>query len=91
MDHIKVRNPVAVAAMEVSPLAKGLRHMQDQTLGLWWNLKAGGNVALEHVGASLQRRFGVKLHQEYHQFPVRKAIVEHMTAAATTVVGATGD
>ena len=91
MQTLSARNPVAVLPDITTPLAPRPLSLHGQTLGLWWNLKEGGNIALEYIGEALQKRFGVKIHKEYSAYPGPKAMIESMAKTATVVLGATGD
>ena len=91
MDSISVRNPVAKRALKATPLAPRVKSLQGQTLGLWWNAKEGGNIALERIGDALVKRYGVKIHKVYSPYPAPKNLIEDMAQNATVVIGSTGD
>lgn len=91
MESIQARNPVAKHALKATPLAPRVKSLEGQTLGLWWNAKEGGNIALEHIGAALVKRYGVKLHKVYSPYPAPKRLIEDMAANATVVISSTGD
>jgi hypothetical protein len=52
-----VMNPVAdTVRYEVSPASRPAS-LRGKTVGLVWNLKSGGDVALEHIAKLLNQRF----------------------------------
>jgi hypothetical protein len=56
MAQIEVLNPVASSVeYKVSP-AKRLDSLAGKTIGLYWNIKAGGDVALAHISERLKSR-----------------------------------
>jgi hypothetical protein len=92
METLKARNPVGERAIKVdTPLAPRMKSLEGQTLGLWWNFKDGGNIALERIGAELVRRFGVKLHKSYSPLPAPRSLIESAAREATMVIGASAD
>mgnify|MGYP001462525721 CR=1 FL=1 len=57
--NLKVLNPVAkrqVARQSVAP-ANRLARFDGQVIGLYWNYKHGGDVALERVAEILKSRY----------------------------------
>ena len=59
MIELQVRNPVAELNSRTTPRANRARTLDGIDLGLWWNKKIGGEVALEFYGDELRRQFGV--------------------------------
>jgi hypothetical protein len=91
---MNVLNPVATSVGDLRryPLAARGSGLEGKTIGLWWNLKRGGEVALRRVGSRLQERFpGVDLVWLEDQFPASVDTVNHATKDCQAVVGATGD
>jgi hypothetical protein len=88
---ITVKNPVAMTATVSYPLAKRVPDLAGARLGLWWNEKPGGEVALEHAGKLLQDRHGVSLFRQFQNFPAPFSAMDAAAANADVVIGATGD
>lgn len=88
---LTVKNPVAQTATISYPLAARVPYLTRARLGLWWNEKPGGEVALEHAAKRLQERCGVTLFRQYQNFPAPVSAMEAIAANADVVIGATGD
>ena len=54
---IKVLNPVGVLKYKPIPPAKRLDDLGNKKIGLYWNHKARGDVALKRVGELLSQRY----------------------------------
>jgi len=91
MATITTTNPVAMTATVNYPLAKRGPDLSGVRLGLWWNEKPGGEVALEHAGKLLQEQQGVSLFRQYQNFPAPLSARESVAANADVVIGTTGD
>jgi hypothetical protein len=91
MAKITVTNPVAQTATVSFPLAKRVPSLKGARVGLWWNEKPGGEVALEHAGKLLQDQFGVSLFRQYQNFPAPLSAREGVSVNADVVIGTTGD
>jgi hypothetical protein len=57
MAQLQVFNPVAEALTSHVDLAPRLDDMNGKRIGLYWNLKAGGDVALRKTEEELARRY----------------------------------
>ncbi|MCS7207549.1 MAG: hypothetical protein NZ951_06430 [Dehalococcoidia bacterium] len=57
MVPLKVFNPVAKPVQTRITPAPRLTDLNGKRIGLYWNIKAGGDVALEHTRALLEKRF----------------------------------
>jgi hypothetical protein len=88
---LTVRNPVAELNTEPTPRAPRLSSLEGVDLGLWWNKKIGGEVALEWLGTELARQFSVQPHRFYDSFPAHRGMTDRAAAGSRAVVGATGD
>ncbi len=97
MSVIKVRNPVAeTVAQKVDP-APRLGDLNGKRIGLYWNMKAGGDVALSRIRERLQERYPGASFAEY-QGSVG-GLMRHCTAADSdriakevdAVIGTTSD
>lgn len=56
MASMEILNPVAELIRATVPPAPRLESLQGKTVGLYWNLKAGGNIALAAAAEELSRR-----------------------------------
>jgi len=57
MENLEVLSPVAkVVEHSVKPAAR-LRDLGEATIGLYWNMKAGGDAALDRTEQLLRARF----------------------------------
>jgi len=94
MADLEVLNPVATSVGDLRqfPISQRLTVLDGKRIGLWWNLKRGGDVALHRIGARLQEKFpGIELVWLEDQFPAANETVNHATKDCQAVVGATGD
>ena len=94
MASLTVLNPVATSVGDLRqyPLAARVPVLAGKRIGLWWNLKRGGDVALRRVGARLQEKFpDLELIWVEDQFPASNETVNQATKDCQAVVGATGD
>ena len=97
MAKVTVFNPVARSVeMHVAAAAR-VQDLNGKRVGLYWNVKAGGDVALQRVEQALRRRYP-DARFAYHQGDVGAAM-RHSTKAAAdrvardsdVVVGTTSD
>ncbi len=100
MTTLTVRNPVArlTAALEdlpggvaVSTRAPRASGLDGASVGLWWNLKVGGDLALEWLGDALTRQHQATTARFYGRYPGPPALIDEAARGATAVIGATGD
>ena len=54
---LTVRNPIAVAEKEIEKPAARLADLSNKKIGLLWNSKARGDVALEQAEVLLKEKF----------------------------------
>ena len=57
MARLKVVNPVARPREQKVEPAQRLSDLGGKTLGMYWNMKAGGDVALERTTELLKQRY----------------------------------
>ncbi len=57
MAKLEIVNPQAGTSVAPISLASRLKEMTGKTIGLYWNLKGGGDVALEQTAHYLGQRF----------------------------------
>ena len=97
MAWLKVMNPVARFRQQRIEPAQRLGNLSGKTIGLYWNMKAGGDMALERTAELLKRRYP-DLSMRYYQGVVGQN-VKHLTAEGAdliakechAVVGTTAD
>lgn len=97
MVELKILNPQATTAITPVSLASRLPDLSGRTVGLYWNMKAGGDVALEQTARLLGERFPKAEFRHYtgsvgaimrHATPED---TERMARECDAVVGTTGD
>ncbi len=97
MSVIRVRNPVAQTVSQQVEPAPRLGDLNGKHIGLYWNMKAGGDVALARIKARLEERYPGARFTEY-QGSVG-GLMRHCTAADSdriakevdAVIGTTSD
>jgi hypothetical protein len=88
---LTVQNPVAELNSETSPRAARAIDLSALRLGLWWNQKVGGEVALEWLGGELEGEFGVSVYKSYGSYPATDERLAATTENSDIVIGSTGD
>jgi hypothetical protein len=97
MVKLVVANPMATSTVLTIKPAKRLGNLAGKTIGLYWNIKAGGDMALDEVERLLERNYPeVSLVRLVGSIG---STVRHLTpgdtekiaATCDAVVGTTGD
>ncbi|MFQ5875818.1 MAG: hypothetical protein ACE5JL_18735 [Dehalococcoidia bacterium] len=57
MAKLRVVNPQANTIISPVSMAPRVADLAGKTIGLYWNMKAGGDLALEHTANLLGQRF----------------------------------
>ena len=57
MVKIEIRNPMADTVVTKTALAPRLHDLNNKRIALYWNGKAGGDIALKTLGEQLEKRF----------------------------------
>ena len=94
MHTLEVLNPVATVQGELkrSPAAPRPRTLDGLTLGLLWNGKRGGEVALMHAAQLLQGRYqNLKTIRYDGSMPCPPAMVQRAHQECDVVIGSTAD
>ncbi len=94
MYRLEVLNPVAPLQGDVHALTLAPRpsSLAGKTVGLVWNGKANGDVALRRAGELLQQRFpDIKLRFYSGALPCPQALMEQAKAEVDVAVGCTAD
>lgn len=92
MDEMKILNPVAAQDNREFPIAARAATLDGVTLGLAWNGKPGGDIALERIAQRIQEHHSdVKVLKLYDDIPFGAETIEKCIAKCDVVVGSTGD
>jgi hypothetical protein len=97
MAELEVLNPVAEAVRHSVRPAPRRPDLRGASIGLYWNMKAGGNDALDRTEALLRERFAGVTFKRYHGsvgFLMRHFTAEDADRIARevqAVVGTTAD
>lgn len=97
MAQLEVFNPVAIAEEKTVPPAPRPKDFSGKHVGLYWNMKSGGDAALDRVEEILKERFsGVTTSRHIGSvgFMMRHLTpgdAERMSRICDMVVGTTND
>ncbi len=93
MEDVKVLNPVAqTISLNFKP-AQRAKEVKNLTLGLAWNGKSGGNIALRRIAENIKRELGYELNiiEFQDDFPFAVSTIEKVASSCQAVIGSTGD
>ena len=92
---LSVLNPVAVREFKPMSPAKRLKDLKNRKIGLYWNYKARGDIALSRVKELLSERFEGMSFEWFETGPTQKAPEEWFEVVRKSgvdgVVATTGD
>ena len=92
---MRVLNPVAVRKFTPVSPAKKLKDLNNKKIGLYWNFKARGDVALKRIRELLSERFEGMSFDWFETGPVHEGTEEWFESIRKSgvdgVVGTTGD
>jgi hypothetical protein len=97
MARLDIVNPVAVRVEQSVKPAARQRDLSNATVGLYWNMKAGGDAALDRTEQRLGERFpGIRFRRYTGSvgFIMRHATADdadRMASEVQAVVGTTAD
>jgi hypothetical protein len=97
MAQLEILNPVASPVRHSVAPAPRPRDLRGATIGLYWNMKAGGSDALDRAEELLRERFPGARFKRYHGsvgFLMRHCTAEdsdRMAREVQAVVGTTAD
>lgn len=91
--QLEVLNPTADKyGTDAAGLAPRPRSLADQTVGLLWNGKPNGDIALRAIGAELESRFeGLKTNFYSGSIPCDRTLLDQVAAECSVVVSCTAD
>jgi hypothetical protein len=95
--RLNVLSPVAQKMEKKGALASRLPALDGKFIGLYWNLKSGGDIALAHAGERLKARYPGLQTKMYvgavgstHRMAT-KDDVKRMAQECVAVIGSTAD
>ena len=94
MFTLEVLNPVARSEgdIKVSKAARRPRSLDGLTLGLLWNSKRGGEIALVKAGELVRNKYkNVKVIRYDGTMPCEKELMERARQECDIFIGSTGD
>ena len=93
MKELKVFNPVARSVTLHFRLAQRPKALRNLTVGLVWNGKAGGNIALRRIAENIKRDLGYEFNilEFQDDFPFAPYTIERAANSCQVVIGSTGD
>ena len=96
MFTLEILNPVAQSEGEtskiVSKAARRPRSLDGLTLGLLWNSKRGGDIALDKAGELVKNKYqNVKVIRYDGTMPCEKKLMERARQECDVFIGSTGD
>jgi hypothetical protein len=90
--RLTVLNPMAETEVMRAAPAPRPASLDGRTLGLWWNTKKGGEVALQRLGEQLQTRYpGLRMEWFTEHYPASEETFQAGAERADVLVGATAD
>ena len=94
MYSLEVMNPVApvLGDVEATPPAPRPDSLEGKTIGLVWNGKANGDVALKRAGELIRRRIpDVSLKFYSGALPTPKPVMDRAKSEVDVAIGCTAD
>lgn len=94
MYQLEVLNPVApvLGEVEATPLAPRPSSLEGKTIGLVWNGKANGDVALRRAGEILEQKIpGVTVKFYSGALPTPEFIMDKAKQEVDVAIGCTAD
>ena len=92
--YLEVLNPVADLYSESTQFSAARRppSLEGKRVGLYWNYKPGGNIALETVQRALEARYdNIQVKMYPAPRPVPKNVLEAVQKECDAVIGSTAD
>jgi hypothetical protein len=92
MAILEVLNPVATTNKGKFPPPSPLEAISGKTIGVYWDIKRGGDVALERLGELIAKDYpDVRFKRFEHHDPVPDDMIDDMISQCDAVMGSTGD
>ena len=92
MATLEIVNPVAKRTGGQYAAAPRLDTLSGKTVGIYWNIKKGGDVLLGRVSELLRKDFpDVRFKRYTHMFPFPLDYIEDMISECDAVMGSAGD
>jgi len=97
MSVLSIRNPIAETIEQTIEPARRPGDLDGKRIGLYWNMKGGGDVALAHAQTLLRERYPQARFAQYQGsvgFIMRhctSAEAERITREVDVVIGTTSD
>jgi hypothetical protein len=97
MTTLKVMNPVAQSVETREKPAPRVPDLTGKRVGLYWNMKAGGDIALRHVGELIKRRYLGASYELYSGdvgavlYHVTKKEADRIASRCDVIIGSTSD
>lgn len=90
--ELRILNPVASRDDREYASAARVTSLDGKTLGLAWNGKPGGDIALERLAGHIQKRHqDVRVLKLYDDHPFGQHVIDRIIETCDVVVGSTGD
>ena len=97
MAKLRVFNPVAESLRQEVPAAPRLSSLEGKRIGLFWNMKGGGDAALDRTDEILKQRFPGVITERFngsvghYMRHLSEADTAQAVASYDAVVGTSGD
>ncbi len=93
MKEFKVFNPVAKSVTSNFKPADRPHDLRNKTVGLVWNGKGGGDIALRRIADNikLDLRYEFNTKEFRDDFPFAPETIEKVASSCDVVIGSTGD
>ena len=93
MENLKVFNPVAQKFSVHFKTAERVKGLRSLAVGLVWNGKAGGDIALRRVAEDLRKDLGYDFRtvEFCDDFPFAPFTIERVASSCQAVIASTGD
>jgi hypothetical protein len=91
-NQLQILNPVASRDDREYASAPRVASLEGKALGLAWNGKPGGNIALERLAQRIQETHkNVRVLKLYDDHPFGQHVIDKIIATCDVVVGSTAD
>ena len=92
MSTLEIMNPVARTIAGAFAPAPRPASLSNKTVGIYWNTKHGGDIALKRLAELVQKDFpGVQVKNFTHHYPAPSDMIAGLISQCDAVIGSTGD